>query len=197
MSVNVITLILGKFRWHHGMRDVKRREPIQSLDECSQWGDQRLTVSPHSLSNKFSSKSVLMGSRKSHAAFRPVGEAATMVNTTSWFFWKTGSYRRWEGVQRREQREISWMPLKLYPSWKRETLWIQKQKNTVDFIHFLLKLSSIIYRYIKNVSNFEQSLPNHSCRLVRWTRAVGPKMSFLPRTSHWDLRHRVDIKYSD
>ena len=37
-----------------------------NLDNCPKWGDKRLTASPHSFSNKFCIKSVLMGSRNSH-----------------------------------------------------------------------------------------------------------------------------------
>jgi hypothetical protein len=34
-SVDEITLILEKIRWHHGKRDAKPHEPVRSSDKCS------------------------------------------------------------------------------------------------------------------------------------------------------------------
>ena len=83
VTVRMITLI-WKLRWHHGNWDEEHHGPVRRLDKCSKQGDKRLTPSPHSFSNRLSSKSCLMGWRKSHAEFsRLAGEAAIMVSTST------------------------------------------------------------------------------------------------------------------
>ena len=138
--------MLEKFRWHHGKRDAEHHEPVWSLDKCSLWVDSAkgLTVSPHSLSNKFSSKSSTMGPRKLHADLTCIwlGEAAITVSTSrlllkNWVHTKS---------ERKGQEESGKRFLEDHCSYARvggARCSDSRTWNAVAFIHFLLEFSSL------------------------------------------------------
>ena len=116
-----------------------------------QEGDKRLTVSPHSLLNRFSSKSFLMGSRKAHSVLidiicRLTGEAAIMVSTSTLKLLNYSFIPTTKGRAKTKAARDFLKAIGAAPGWKRRMLWFKKTLSLArsGFYTFSVRVSAPI-----------------------------------------------------